>query len=113
MYGKMQQALLEQLAAIKSQGLYKSERIIASPQTPQLKLADGQELLEIIEERSQTGSIIITSQLEVKDWYAYLAEPTIADAILDRIIHNAHRICLEGDSMRKVKISLQHSDTLE
>lgn len=78
-----------------------------------IKGLDVHELLEIIEERSQTGSIIITSQLEVKDWYAYLAEPTIADAILDRIIHNAHRICLEGDSMRKVKISLQHSDTLE
>lgn len=45
MYGKMQQALQEQLATIRSQGLYKSERIIASPQTPQLKLADGQELL--------------------------------------------------------------------
>lgn len=78
-----------------------------------VKTQDIQELLEIIEERSQTGSIIITSQLEVKDWHNYLAEPTVADAILDRIIHNSHRINLKGESMRKVKNSLHHSDTLE
>jgi len=78
-----------------------------------VKMQDIQELLEIIEERSQSGSIIITSQLDVKDWHNYLAEPTVADAILDRIIHNSHRINLKGDSMRKVKNSLHHSDTLK
>jgi len=78
-----------------------------------VKMQDIQELLEIIEERSQIGSIIITSQLDVKDWHNYLAEPTVADAILDRIIHNSHRINLKGESMRKVKNSLHHSDTLE
>lgn len=76
-----------------------------------IKIQDIQELLEIVEERSQTGSIIITSQLDVKDWHNYLAEPTVADAILDRIIHNSHRINLKGESMRKVKNSLYYSDT--
>ena len=76
-------------------------------------MQDVQELLEIVEERSQIGSIIITSQLNVKDWHDYLAEPTVADAILDRLIHNSHRINLKGDSMRKMKNSLSNSDTLE
>ena len=78
-----------------------------------IKMQDVQELLEIVEERSQIGSVIITSQLNVKDWHDYLAEPTVADAILDRLIHNSHRINLKGDSMRKVKNSLSNSDTLE
>jgi len=78
-----------------------------------IKMQDVQELLEIVEERSQIGSMIITSQLNVKDWHDYLAEPTVADAILDRLIHNSHRINLKGDSMRKVKNSLFNSDTLE
>ena len=78
-----------------------------------VKMQDVQELLEIVEERSQIGSVIITSQLNVKDWHDYLAEPTVADAILDRLIHNSHRINLKGDSMRKVKNSLSNSDTLE
>lgn len=78
-----------------------------------LKIQDIQELLEVIEERSMTGSIIITSQLDVKDWHDYLAEPTVADAILDRLVHNSHRFNLKGDSMRKVKNTLSNSDTLE
>jgi len=78
-----------------------------------VKMQDIQELLEIVEERSQSGSIILTSQLDVKDWHNYLVEPTVADAILDRIIHNSHRINLKGESMRKVKYSLHHSDNLE
>ena len=78
-----------------------------------VKMQDIQELLEIIEKRSQSGSIVITSQLDVKDWHNYLAEPTVADAILDRIIHNSHRINLKGESMRKVKNSLYHSDTFK
>jgi len=68
-----------------------------------IKPQDVHELLEIIEDRTQIGSIIITSQLEVKHWHDYLVEKTIADAILDRLIHNSHRIILNGDSMRKMK----------
>ncbi|MCK5686907.1 IS21-like element helper ATPase IstB [bacterium] len=68
-----------------------------------LKPSDLKELLEIIEDRTQAGSLIITSQLDVKDWYNYLSEHTLADAILDRLVHNSHRINLKGDSMRKIK----------
>lgn len=62
-----------------------------------------QDLLEVIDDRVNTSSIAITSQLPIGEWHAYLGEPTIADAILDRIVHTAHRIQLQGDSMRKLK----------
>jgi len=61
------------------------------------------DLLEIFEERYRRKSTLITSQLPVSRWHDLIGEPTIADAILDRIVHNAHRIELEGDSMRKAK----------
>jgi DNA replication protein DnaC len=58
-------------------------------------------LLQIMEDRYGRGSTIITSQLPVAQWYDYLAEPTIADAFLDRLLHQAHRIELKGESLRK------------
>lgn len=61
------------------------------------------DLLEIFEERYRRKSTLITAQLPVSVWHTMIGEPTIADAILDRIIHNAHRITLEGDSMRRQK----------
>lgn len=59
------------------------------------------DLLELFEERYQRRSTIITAQLPVSAWHDMIGEPTIADAILDKIIHNAHRIDLKGDSMRR------------
>lgn len=59
------------------------------------------DLLEILEERYRRKSTLIAAQLPVAQWHDMIGEPTIADAILDRIVHNAHRISLEGDSMRK------------
>lgn len=59
------------------------------------------DLLELFEERYQRRSTIITAQLPVSGWHDMIVEPTIADAILDRIVHNAHRIELKGDSMRR------------
>lgn len=59
------------------------------------------DLMEIVEDRYQNGSIIITSQLPVEVWHDVIGEPTFADAILDRIVHNAHRLPLDGPSMRK------------
>jgi len=59
------------------------------------------DLLELFEERYQRRSTIITAQLPVSGWHDMIGEPTIADAILDRIVHNAHRIDLKGDSMRR------------
>lgn len=61
------------------------------------------DLLEVIEDRHQLRSTIVTSQLPVSDWHEALGEPTIADAILDRLIHNAHRIELRGDSLRRAE----------
>lgn len=58
-------------------------------------------LLQIMEDRYGRHSTIITSQLPVGQWYDYLAEPTIADAFLDRLLHQAHRIELKGASLRK------------
>ena len=57
--------------------------------------------MEIVEDRYGAGSIVITSQLPVEAWHEVIGEPTFADAILDRIVHNAYRLALEGPSMRK------------
>jgi DNA replication protein DnaC len=59
------------------------------------------DLLEILEERYGRRSTIITSQLPVENWHAVIGDPTYADAILDRLVHNAHRLQLTGESMRK------------
>ena len=60
-------------------------------------------LMEIVEDRHGKSSLIVTSQLPVKQWHAIIGEKTIADAVLDRIVHDAHRIELKGDSLRKRK----------
>lgn len=69
-----------------------------------------QDLLETIEERYGTGATIITSQLPVADWHEYLGGGRIADAILDRVVHNSHRIDLASkDSMRINRPDLPHA----
>jgi len=60
------------------------------------------DLLEVLDDRHGCSSTIVTSQLPVEHWHELIANPTIADAILDRLIHNAHRLVLKGDSMRKL-----------
>lgn len=60
-------------------------------------------LTEIIEDRHGRKSIIVTSQLPELDWYDAIGDTTVADAILDRIVHTAHRITLTGESVRKLK----------
>lgn len=60
-------------------------------------------LLDIIEDRHERKSIIITSQYPSSSWYDMVGDPTVADAILDRIVHSAHTIELTGESMRKLK----------
>ncbi|TAL82480.1 MAG: AAA family ATPase [Rhodanobacter sp.] len=65
-----------------------------------------QDLLEVIDDRVPGASVLITAQMPVEAWHEYLGEPTIADAILDRLLHNAHRIALEGESMRRSRSSL-------
>src|SRR5947209_12724623 len=72
----------------------------------QLNAEQRRDLLEIVEDRYDARSIMITSQLPIERWYEVIGDPTLADAILDRIIHNAYRIELKGESMRKLKVAM-------
>jgi DNA replication protein DnaC len=70
--------------------------------------ADGRrDLLEILDDRHQLRSTLVTSQLPVNQWHDYIGDPTLADAILDRLIHASYRIALKGESLRK-----RHAPTL-
>jgi DNA replication protein DnaC len=71
-----------------------------------LGAAERKELLEVLEDRYGSGATVVTSQLDPKDWHAVIGEATLADAILDRLVHNAHRLKLAGDSIRKVDVNL-------
>jgi DNA replication protein DnaC len=68
-----------------------------------LSASQRRDLMEIVEDRHGRGSILITSQLPVATWHEVIGEPTLGDAILDRIVHNAYRLELDGPSMRKIK----------
>jgi len=61
------------------------------------------ELLEVLDDRYNTSSTIVTSQLEPKDWHSVIGDATLADAICDRLVHNAHRLKLGGESIRKAE----------
>jgi DNA replication protein DnaC len=76
-------------------------------------LADAirRDLLEILDDRYDRKSTLITSQLPVEQWHTYLEDPTVADAILDRLIHNSYRLALKGESMRKQKTTALPSKT--
>ena len=91
---------LKELAKIEKQQLIILDDFGLQPLDSQNRIA----LLEIIEDRNNKGSIIVTSQVPVQGWYETIGEKTIADAILDRLIHQAHRIELTGESMRKKRI---------
>jgi DNA replication protein DnaC len=64
---------------------------------------ERRDLLEILEDRYGQRSTIMTSQLPTKAWHEHLADQTLADAILDRLLNNAHKIMLKGPSRRKEK----------
>lgn len=68
-----------------------------------LNAAQRRDLMEIVEDRYGAGSTLITSQLPIDTWHDVIDEPTFADAILDRLVHNAYRLNLDGPSMRKMK----------
>ena len=59
------------------------------------------DLLELLDDRHGQRATLITSQLPVEHWHDLIGDPTLADAILDRLVHNAYRITLKGESMRK------------
>lgn len=70
---------------------------------------ESKELFEIIDDRVNSASTIITGQLPLEHWHAVLGEPTIADAILDRLVHSSYKIFLRGDTMRKKKLNESNS----
>ena len=88
---------LKELAKIERQHVILLDDFGLQPLDNQNRIA----LLEIIEDRQNKGGIIVTSQLPIEGWYEIIGEKTIADAVLDRLIHQSHRIELRGESMRK------------
>jgi DNA replication protein DnaC len=105
--------LLYELSIAKADGRY--DKLLAGIGRTDLLLLDDwgldkfvkeqrHDLLEILEDRHGLRSTLITSQLPVKHWHEIIADPTLADAILDRLVHNAYKLVLDGDSMRKKTI---------
>ena len=114
--------LLHELDIGKGDGRYQS--LLAGLQRIDLLILDDwglapltdsgrRDLLEILDDRYNTRSTLITSQLPIDAWHAYLGDPTLADAILDRVIHNAHKLELRGDSLRKTKGGLTSTTSPE
>jgi len=89
-YGKL-------LATLAKTGVVVLDDLGLGPLTDEQR----RDLLEMFDDRHGNRSTIVTSQLPVKHWHEALGDPTLADAILDRLVHNSHRIDLKGDSMRK------------
>ena len=84
--------------------LVKADLLILDDWGPERLSADQRrDPMEIVEDRYSAGSTLITSQLPIDKWHEVIGDPTFADAILDRIVHNAYRLELDGPSMRKVK----------
>ena len=84
--------------------LTKTDLLILDDWGPdRLNPSQRRDLMEIVEDRYGDGSILITSQLPLDTWHDVIGEPTFADAILDRLVHNAYKICLDGPSMRKTQ----------
>jgi len=71
---------------------------------------ERRDLLEVIEDRYQTGATIITSQCPLNDWHPNIGDPTLADAICDRLLHNAYKIELKGDSLRVKSTSINRKN---
>ncbi|QAU24386.1 hypothetical protein EO087_10600 [Dyella sp. M7H15-1] len=76
-----------------------------------LDQAARHDLLEVIDDRGNGKSTLITSQLPIEHWHAWLNDPTLADAILDRLVHRSHRIVLKGESMRRKSSAKPAADT--
>ena len=97
-YAKAEGSYVKELEKIQKQHVLIIDDFGLHPIDDQSKLM----LLEVLEDRYAEHSTIITAQLPVNQWYDFIANSTIADAVLDRIVHNSHKIDLQGDSMRKI-----------
>jgi DNA replication protein DnaC len=112
--------LLEELAIARADGSY-TRRLAAVGRLDLLVLDDWglapltdegrRDLLEILDDRYDRRSTLVASQLPVDSWHQALGDPTLADAILDRLVHNAHRIALYGESLRKQRGRLDEAGT--
>jgi len=105
-------ALLTELTIAKGDGTYpglmarlaKTQLLILDDYgLAPLSALEARDLLEVIDERVLTRSTVVASQLPLEHWHGAISDPTLADAILDRLIHHAHKIHLKGESMRKKK----------
>ncbi len=85
------------------QKLAKFELLIIDDLGSPLDAKERRDLREILEDRYEVSSTIVTSQLEPKHWHSFIGDETLADAICDRLVHNAHRLRLNGESIRKKK----------
>lgn len=102
--------LLEDLRIARGDGTHK-RRLIALAKLDVLVLDDWalqpletygrDDLLELIDDRAERRATVITAQLPIEHWHGWIGEPTIADAILDRLLHHAHRLTLTGESLRR------------
>lgn len=112
--------LLPELALARADGRY--PKLLREYAKAQLLVIDDwgltpltsegrRDLLEILDDRHHRQSTVVTSQLPVASWHAYLDEPTLADALLDRLVHNAYTLNLTGESLRKRKTPLTNSIT--
>lgn len=108
--------LFDELATAKADGRYR--KILASYARLDLLVIDDwglaglteeqrRDILEILEERHGRRSTLMASQLPIEKWHKMIGDPTLGDAILDRLIHNAHPLVLKGDSLRKRKDKIQ------
>jgi DNA replication protein DnaC len=77
-----------------------------------MTVAERRDLLEVVEDRHGASSTIVTTQLPIEHWHENIRDPTIADAILDRLVHNAHKINLKGESMRKLRSNLTNKNNM-
>jgi len=111
-------ALLEQLRIAHGDGSYvrlmgqllKTDLLILDDWGIQpLTRSQRNDLMEVIEDRHDRRSTLIASQLPIDHWHDYIGEATLADAILDRLLHGAHRLNLKGESMRKERVTVDPS----
>jgi len=103
--------LLQDMALARADGTY--PRVLSRLAKTDLLILDewgiasfndmqGRDLLELVDDRHQFHSTIIVGQIPMEHWHQLLPDPTVADAIMDRVVHNAYKIKLDGDSMRKI-----------
>ena len=114
--------LLGELTLAKADGRYpkiitalaKTDLLILDDWATALLTDDNRrDMLEIMEDRYQRRSTLVAAQLPLDHWHEAIADPTLADAILDRLVHNAHKITLKGESMRKTKQTLNIDNQTE